>query len=113
MAAARATPANGFPPPPIAAFGVTDPDQIAWLERRLRPQPIGTYVEPPRLTKAVGAGIDTVYVSCEGPAMGAIDPFRARAKARTDWRFQSLASSHACMISDPKLTAETLVRLAE
>ena len=112
-AAAQATPANGFPPPPIGALGISDPDQAAWLERQLRPQPIGTYVEAPKLMKPVGAGIDTVYVSCEGPAMAAINPYRAHAKARTDWQFQCLASSHACMISDPQLTGEMLSRVSE
>ncbi|NLS68208.1 alpha/beta fold hydrolase [Bradyrhizobium brasilense] len=111
VAASKATPANGFPPPPVAAFGIAGSDQADWLERRLRPQPIGTYIEPPKLAKPVGVGIDTIYVSCEAPAMAAIDPFRARARARPDWRFHSVPASHACMISDPQLTAETLAEL--
>lgn len=112
VAAAQATPANAFPPPPIAAFGVTDAVQVSWLERQLRPQPIGTYIEAPRLTKPVGAGLDTRYVSCESPAMAAIDPFRARARQQQSWRFQALPSSHACMVTAPELTGETLERLA-
>ena len=82
LAAARMTPSSGFAPPPIAAFGVTDPKQIAWLQRQLRPQPIGTYLEAPRLTAS--SQQDTVYVSCEGPTMAAsIRSVPPRAHART------------------------------
>jgi len=112
IAAARATPANAFPPPPIVAFGVTDAVQVGWLERQLRPQPIGTYLEAPHLTKPVGAGLDTIYLSCEAPAMAAIDPFRARARQQQGWCFQAIPSSHACMVTAPELTGETLERLA-
>lgn len=112
VTAAQATPANAFPPPPISAFGLTDAGQVAWLERRLRPQPLGSYSEPPHLTKLPGDGVDTVYVSCERPAMAAIDLSRAQARGRSDWRVVPLAASHGCMISDSALTAATLASLA-
>ena len=112
IAAAQATPANAFPPPPITAFGVTDAVQVGWLERQLRPQPIGTYLEAPHLTKPVGAGLDTIYVSCETPAMAAIDPYRARARLQPVWRFQAISSSHACMVMATELTSENMERLA-
>ncbi|WP_407192442.1 hypothetical protein [Bradyrhizobium sp. STM 3566] len=64
----------------------------------------------PRLTKPAGADLDTIYVSCEAPAMAAIDPFRARARQQQGWRFQAIPSSHACMATAPELTGKTLER---
>jgi hypothetical protein len=72
----------------------------------------GSYVEAPRSTKPVGAGHDTIFASCEAPAMAAIDPFRGQARLQLSWRFQTIPSSHAHMVSAPELTGETLERLA-
>jgi pimeloyl-ACP methyl ester carboxylesterase len=56
-AAAQATPANGFPPPPMGRIWDIRSGSGRWLERQLRPQPIGTYVEAPKLMKPVRAAM--------------------------------------------------------
>lgn len=76
----RAAAGNGWriPAPPPAAFGVTDPDDAAWLAERLVPQPLRTVTEPSRLRGAVdripGTAIHCVpatYPFCEfGAAVG-------------------------------------------
>ncbi|GAA1035225.1 alpha/beta fold hydrolase [Virgisporangium ochraceum] len=43
------------PSPGAGAFGVTDPTDVAWLEQRLRPHPLKSFLDPASLTGAVDA----------------------------------------------------------
>ena len=38
-----------LPVPDAAVFGIEDRDDLAWVTRRLRPHPYGTYLHPLRL----------------------------------------------------------------
>ena len=46
-----------MPPPDIAIYGILDPEDLAWGNRRLRPHPYGCYLSPIRLPNlAAGRG---------------------------------------------------------
>lgn len=100
-----------IPPPPPAAFGVLDPDQAAWLAPRLTPHPLRVYETGLALTAPPGAGLPLCYVRCEAPEYTALNWALARARA-AEWRIETLATGHDCMVSAPLATADLLEREA-
>jgi pimeloyl-ACP methyl ester carboxylesterase len=79
---------------------------------RLRPQPLGSFVEPVRLSGA-GAHLARAFVRCtEGAPPG--DPIAAvavRARA-SGWAYRELAAPHDPQLLDPDGTARVLDELA-
>ncbi|MBV1704260.1 MAG: alpha/beta hydrolase [Hyphomicrobiales bacterium] len=101
------------PPPAPAAFGVFDPAQAAWLERRLTPHPFRTMCEPLRLSAPVGAGLPKTYVASTKPDYPFLATCRARAKADPGWDWREIATGHDAMVSAPEATAALIAELAE
>ncbi|MBW5482359.1 alpha/beta fold hydrolase [Streptomyces bambusae] len=94
-----------IPPSPAAAVGVTEPDQVAWLEARLTPHPRRTFSEPTRLSGAVDA-IDCRAVLCSpnGPM-----PF-PRLAEENGWASTVLDVGHDAMVTAPQALAEILLQ---
>jgi pimeloyl-ACP methyl ester carboxylesterase len=82
----------------IERLGITDPDDIAWMEARLVPHPLKCMRDKARLTGAY-AGIPKTYISCTRKLLAspsAIPPWE-----RTPvWRYRELATGHDAMITD-------------
>ncbi|MGW7068739.1 alpha/beta fold hydrolase [Streptomyces sp. NPDC054855] len=93
-----------IPPSPAAAVGVTEPDQVAWLEARLTPHPRKTFSDPTRLSGAVDA-IDCRAVLCSpnGPM-----PFPQLAE-ENGWESTVLPVGHDAMVTAPQALAEILL----
>jgi Predicted hydrolases or acyltransferases (alpha/beta hydrolase superfamily) len=89
---------------PAATVGVTEPDQVAWLEPRLTPHPRRTFSEPTRLSGAVDP-IPCRAVLCTptGPM-----PFPQLAK-EFGWDIAELDVGHDAMVTAPKALAEILL----
>jgi pimeloyl-ACP methyl ester carboxylesterase len=98
-----------YPPPGAAAFGLDDPGDIAWVQRRLTPQPMRAYTEPFPLSAPLGAGLPVTYVCCTRPAYPVIHSAHAIVR-REGWEWRELATGHDAMISDPEATAAELLR---
>jgi pimeloyl-ACP methyl ester carboxylesterase len=107
-AAAEATGGLAVPPPGGAAFGLAEPEDIAWVDRRLTPHPLRTYAEPFPLHAPLGAGRPVTYVCCTDPAYPAVHSAHAIAR-REGWDFRELATGHDAMIDAPAATAELLL----
>ena len=97
-----------YPPPPASAFGLTDPDDLAWVGRRLTPHPLRTYTDSFGLRAPLGNGVPVSYICCTAPAYPAIASAHAIVK-REGWEWRELATGHDAMISAPKLTVEALL----
>jgi pimeloyl-ACP methyl ester carboxylesterase len=104
---------DGLSLPPAApdSFGVTDPDDVAWLAPRLTPQPFATLVTPLKLVHRCGNGLPVHYVTCTSPAYPPAMLCRDRAEER-GWPIAPLASGHDAMVSHAPATAALLERLA-
>jgi len=89
-----------LPPPDPDAFGVTDPDEAAWVSARLTPHPWSTYTSALPITGPVGAGLPCRYVLCSAPRYTAIEAALAEARA-AGWPIDTLAAGHDAMITDP------------
>ena len=102
------------PPPSATRYGLTDPVQVAWVDRRLTPQPLS--VERSRLDLAheIGNGVPTTYVKLRderfGGGMLGSDDY---ARSRPDWTYREVEGAHDVMVSSPRLVAELLDGLAE
>lgn len=98
-------------PPSGAAFGLTDPEQVARVEARLTPHPLATYLERVAIPGRPGAGPAATYVVCTDPVYGPLVSARRRAR-EYGWRVEELATGHDAMISAPGALADLLVEIA-
>ncbi|HZG91534.1 MAG TPA: alpha/beta hydrolase [Pseudonocardia sp.] len=107
--AAKSSPGGlSYPPPPPPAFGVGDPEDLAWLGRRLTPQPLRAYTESFGLRTPLGNGVPVRYICCTAPAYPAVHSAHAIAR-REGWAFGELATGHDAMVTDPDATAAALL----
>jgi pimeloyl-ACP methyl ester carboxylesterase len=107
--AAEASGGVAFPPPGGAVFGLKEPTDIDWVDRRLTPHPLRTYAEPFPLSVPLGGGRPVTYVACTDSAYPAVHSAHAIAR-REGWEFRELAAGHDAMISAPEATADELLR---
>lgn len=108
-AAALANGGVAYPPPPATVFGVADPDDLAWITRRLTPHPVRTYTEPFALRAPLGNGVSVTYLCCTDPPYPVIHSAHPIVR-REGWEWRRLATGHDAMITAPALTAEALLR---
>ena len=63
-----------LPVPKAEVFGVTKPEDIAWVQRRLTPHPFAPYDEKMHWGVPVGNGLPKVYVDCTDPVYTGLNP---------------------------------------
>ncbi|MEV7096367.1 alpha/beta fold hydrolase [Amycolatopsis sp. NPDC051045] len=98
---------RAIPAPPPAAYGVTDPDDVAWLAPRLIPQPLRSFAETTRLSGAVDR-IPGTAVWCR-PQVYPFDRFGAAIGYRT----LALDAPHDVMLTHPEALAGVLLGVQE
>ncbi|HSF95246.1 MAG TPA: alpha/beta fold hydrolase, partial [Thermohalobaculum sp.] len=67
-----------IPPPPAAAFGVTDPADAVWLEARLTPHPLRSFQSSQTFRGDPGNGLSCQYILCNDPVYGPLEAARNR-----------------------------------
>ncbi|MGY1660405.1 alpha/beta fold hydrolase [Geodermatophilus sp. SYSU D00705] len=105
-----------FAPPPwpeilSRLWGITDADDAAWAEPRLRATPVGHFTRPLHLTGAVG-DLPRSYVRCTRFPHPGFDRWAQRAAESRGWRHRALACGHLAHVSDPDAVAAVLLELA-
>lgn len=105
---------DGWKVPPMSPdyFKVTDPDNIAWIERRCVPQPIPTMGQPVSLTGAVDGIENKVYIWAKGHVNGIFHIFADKLRDDPAWQFHEMACGHEVMIDDPEGLTRILLDLA-
>ncbi|MGB6242578.1 MAG: alpha/beta hydrolase [Castellaniella sp.] len=108
LSAARS---GGIPPLRPDSLGLTTAADIAYVQARLTPQPIGTYREALHLNHPLGNNLPATYLRCTGTPFQAVGQGYewARAQYGSRWRWRDLACGHDAMISDPDLVVEALL----
>lgn len=101
-----------FPVPPAEGFGVTEPEQVAFLNANLTPHPVGSYTSPLFLSDRPGAGLPCTYVICGDPIYEPLTPAHDRARSY-GWEMRTIATGHDLMVSAPDETAALLIEIAE
>lgn len=102
-----------LPVPKAEAFGISDAQDLAWVDRHLKPHPYGTYLSTvalPELAKGGGAAaLPRTYIDCTKPFYSDFNGLKGRVKANKKWKYIELATCHDAMVTMPKETAELLM----
>jgi pimeloyl-ACP methyl ester carboxylesterase len=93
----------------LEVLGVTDPDDVAWLEPRLVPHPFKTYTDAANVS-GESLDIPSAFVECT-EWMGVFHPYAERA-AQRGWPVRTLATGHEAMVTAPAELAAVLAELA-
>jgi pimeloyl-ACP methyl ester carboxylesterase len=101
-----------LPVPKAEVFGLLKPADIAWVQRRMTPQPFGGYEEKMRWGGPVGNGLPKMYVDCTDPLYAGLNPVKARYRGKPGWPFRELKTGHDAMVSAPEETAMLLLEFA-
>lgn len=97
---------RGWQVPPPPPQGMTNKDEIAWIEDRRNPQPAGTFKE--KIVLKNKSFPNRVYVFCSGYSPTTFAPFGAATKADKAWRYHELPTHHYPQISMPRELAAIL-----
>jgi len=94
-----------LPAPPPGAFAVTEPSQVAWLQRRLRPMPLQTYLGTFTFKHSGSNGFKRTYVASVKPPYDLLVPTHHRIRGDKTWSFTTLEEGHDSMVTAPDALA--------
>ena len=96
-------------PMPLAALGVSRPEDIAWVAPRLAKQPYKTMAQPLALRNdAARSAIARTFVNCHS-ATGTFNQFIAKVRHDPAWHYHELKAGHDAMVTDPQGVADILL----
>jgi len=100
-------------PPPLALWGLTRPEHIAFAEPRETRHPYLGFTQPIRLAnEAALARLPKTFIYCSSPATGTFDHFAAKYRNDPAWRYLELKTGHDAMILVPDELAAILLQSA-
>jgi len=99
-----------LPAPPPSAFAVTEPSDVAWLKRRLRPMPVGTYIRPLTFKNSGSNGLKRSYVAATKPPYALLAATRDRIREDHTWSFTTIEAGHDSMVTAPDELASLLMK---
>jgi len=111
--AADAGPGWFIPTSDASWWGLSDPEQIAWVNSKTTPQPIKTYVDAVGTTDRAWSHPGTM-IECSESRLPELELERQRSRAQTDAHFhrREIDTGHEPMIADPEVLAQLLVDAA-
>ena len=95
---------------PMPNYGVTNPDDIAWMTERLTPHPWKCFTQPLNLTNETTLGEIPQSIICCTSTLAFRDPAQTE-RARAAGRLWDIDTGHDLMISEPDAVAELLLRV--
>jgi pimeloyl-ACP methyl ester carboxylesterase len=101
-----------LPAPPPQALGVTAIDDVRWLQRRMRPMPVGTYLGEIELRRGGSDGLPRTYVAAANPPYRPMQPVYDRVRTDPTWRWRTIDTGHDMMVTAPADLANLLLELA-
>ena len=98
-------------PDATTLYGVTDPDDLAWMAGRLTAHPWKCFEQPLQLTNEAALwAIPQYHIVCT-PTLATRDP-ELMGKARAAGRLWDIDTGHDLMITEPQATADALAEVA-
>lgn len=95
-------------PPSSTSFGLSDPEQVAWVNRRMTPMPLKAYETPLVLKNTPGGSLPKRFIRCVQPALPNIEP-SARYAQEHGWTYLELHTGHDAMVSMPDALTNLLL----
>ena len=90
-------------------WGITDPDDLAWVGSRVTPHPSASFAQAVRLDRPEAESIPRSFV---GSSEAGFESVARRAKA-AGWRTYHIESGHDPMVTHPRELAEILLDIAQ
>jgi pimeloyl-ACP methyl ester carboxylesterase len=97
---------------PMHLLGVTNPEDVAWVSRRLVKQSFQTFSQPARLFNVGEPRFPRTYIYCSHPPTGSFDQFANAIKNDPKWTFHEMKTGHDAMITDPEGLTQILLGVA-
>ena len=101
-----------LPAPPPSAYGVEAQEDVAWLQRHLRPQPFRGYEDPLHLQHPFGNGRKIAYIACVKPVYPPAKVMHDYARNQPGWQYLELATGHDAMVLVPAALSNMLLQVA-
>lgn len=102
---------EGWLAPPLfdaAGFGVYEPNDAAWVNRRMTSHPLRAFTDKLRLTGGVEHVPQRTFVRCAGFAERFLDVHASSLDGRPGWRVDRWDSGHDVMITEPERVADLI-----
>jgi len=96
------------PPFSLSTMGVYDPEDVAWVEPKLRDHPLASIRQPLQFHRSTIETIPRSYVRCKEGAPN-VNETAARMRANKDGDYVEIESGHDAMVTVPIELAEALV----
>jgi len=96
-------------PPPPSACAVTNPSDVAWLQRRFRPMPLQTYTGTFTFKGSGSDGLKRTYIAGIKPPYAPLVPTHDRIKRDPTWTFMTIEAGHDSMVIAPDKLASLLM----
>lgn len=105
------------PPPAPGAFGVTDPEDVAWMAERLCPMPLAAHRQRVELRSREAERIPRSYILCRGGGIfsrsaGMACEAAAAEARRKGWDYREVEAAHDSMITAPREVTRVLLEIA-
>ena len=98
-----------LPAPPPSAFAVTKPSDVAWLQRRLRPMPVRTYIGTFTFKNSGSNGLKRTYIAAIKPPYALLVSTHNRIRGDHTWSFTTIEAGHDSMVTAPDELASLLM----
>ena len=102
-----------MPPPDPKLFGVTDPNDIAWIAAKMTVQPAKTFQDKARITGGHKAITSRTYIRATGYPNSTFDRYVEERSDDPGWRVEVLDTSHDAMITAPDDIVRILLEVAD
>ena len=98
-----------LPAPPPSAFAVTNPSDVAWLQRHLRPMPVQTYIGTFTFKSYGSNGLRRSYIAAIKPPYDTLVSTHNRIRGDHTWSFTTIETGHDSMVTAPDELASLLM----
>lgn len=98
-----------LPVPQVGTFAVTDPSDVAWLERQLRPMPVQTYIGAVTFKRFGSNGMRRTYIAGNKPQYASLLTTHQRIRGDKTWSFKTIEAGHDSMVTAPRELAALLM----
>jgi pimeloyl-ACP methyl ester carboxylesterase len=82
-------------------MGVFDDADVAWLDRRSTPHPLGSYETPLILKNPIGNNLPRTYIACTNPFLGLTKISKEWVKGQQGWGWLEIATGHVAQVTAP------------
>jgi pimeloyl-ACP methyl ester carboxylesterase len=97
----------------LAQWGVTEPDDVAWMRPRIGAQPLRAFTQSVQRQNPAAQALPRAYIRCTQGPSPTFAATAARVRADQRWHYRELPTRHDAMVTMPQQLAVSLLELVE